>query len=144
MSSTTPTTPLGSTPARGPEAPPNGWATFAGLVLLMNGCFGVMFGLAAILNDTVVTVGGGDGVTIWDFTAWGWILLVIGVLMMITSAGLFAGAGWARWTAVGFAFINALAQFGTISAFPLWSLLVITLDVTVIYQLVARWDLRSW
>jgi hypothetical protein len=139
-------TPLTSRPT-GPstEAGPTGWATFAGVVLLINGCFAVMFGLAAILNDDVVTVGGGTGVTIWDFTAWGWITLVIGVFMILTSAGLFAAAGWARWTAVGFAMLNALAQFGTISAFPLWSLLVVALDITIIYQLVARWDApRGW
>lgn len=145
--STSPTSaPLSSSPT-GPttEAGPTGWATFAGVVLLINGCFAVMFGLAAILNDDVVTVGGGTGVTIWDFTAWGWITLVLGVFMMVTSAGLFAATGWARWTAVAFAVLNALVQFGTISAFPLWSLLVIALDITIIYQLVARWDTpRDW
>src|ERR1700742_2199335 len=114
MSSTSPTSPLTSVPARAPDDGPTGWAVFAGVVLLINGCFGVMFGLAAILNDKVVTVGGEGGVTIWDFTAWGWITLVIGALMMLTSAGLFAAAGWARWVAVGFAVLNALAQFGTI------------------------------
>jgi hypothetical protein len=113
---------------------------FAAVLLLIDGCFSVMYGLAAILNDQVVTVGGGRGVTIWDFTAWGWITLVLGVAMIATAAGLFAGAGWARWTAVGFVMANALAQFGTVSAFPLWSLLLIALDVTIIYQLVVRWD----
>jgi hypothetical protein len=103
-----------------------------------------MFGLAAILNDDVVTIGGDGGVTIWDFTAWGWITLVLGVFMVLTACGLFAAAGWARWTAVGFAVASALAQFGTVSAFPLWSLLVIALDITIIYQLVARWDSRAW
>lgn len=121
----------------------NGWVLFAGIVLFMNGCFAVMYGLAAIINDEVVTVGGGRGVTIWDFTAWGWITLVIGVLMLLTAVGLFVGNPLARWLGVAFAMCNALVQFGTISAFPLWSLLVIALDVVVIYQLVARWD-RGW
>lgn len=144
MSSTTPTTPLSSAPSRAPEPGLSGWAVFAGVVLLINGCFGVMFGLAAILNDKVVKVGGEGGVTIWDFTAWGWITLVIGGLMMIASAGLFAAKGWARWLAVLFASLNALAQFGTISAFPLWALLVIALDIIVIYHLIARWDSGTW
>jgi hypothetical protein len=114
--STAPTpSPLTSRPpGSSTDRAPTGWATFAGVVLLINGAFGVMFGLAAILNDQVVTVGGDDGVTIWDFTAWGWITLVIGVFMILTACGLFAAAGWARWTAVGFAVVNALVQFGTI------------------------------
>ena len=95
---------------------------------------------AAILNDKVVTVGGGTGVTVWDFTGWGWIQLVIGIVMMIVSVGLFTGNGAARWLAVFMAMLSALAQFGIISAFPLWAILVIVLDVVVIYQLVARWD----
>lgn len=143
MSTTSSPTPAPARASGGRE--PTGWAIFAGVVLLVNGCFGVMFGLAAILNDHVVTVGGEGGVTIWDFTAWGWIAMVIGVLMMLTSIGLFAGAGWARWVAVGFAVLNALVQFGTVSAFPLWSLLVIALDITIIYHLVVRWDApRTW
>jgi hypothetical protein len=122
----------------------NGWIAFAGILLFLNGCFGALYGLAAILNDKVVTVGGGTGVTIWDFTAWGWIQLVIGVLMMITAVGLFTGNGAARWLAIGFAMLSALAQFAIISAFPLWGILLIVLDVVIIYQLVVRWDPENW
>jgi hypothetical protein len=118
----------------------NAWIAFAAIVLFLNGCFGALYGLAAVLNDKVVTVGGGTGVTVWDFTAWGWIQMGIGVLMMIVAIGLFSGNGAARWFGVGLAMLNALAQFGIISAFPLWAILVIVLDIVIIYQLVARWE----
>jgi hypothetical protein len=118
----------------------NGWIAFAGIVLFLNGIFGALYGLAAILNDDVVTVGGGTGVTVWDFTGWGWIQLIIGVVMAIVAVGLFTGNGAARWLAVFMAMLSALAQFGIISAFPLWAILVIVLDVVVIYQLVVRWE----
>jgi hypothetical protein len=59
--------------------------------------------------------------------------------MVSTALGLFASRGWARWMAVLFAMVNAFAQFGAASAFPVWSLIVIALDVVVIYQLTARW-----
>ena len=32
-----------------------------------------------------------------------------------------------------------MAHFGTISAFPLWGVLVIAIDITIIYTLTARW-----
>ena len=118
----------------------NGWIAFAAIILFLNGMFGALYGLAAILNDKVVTVGGGTGVTVWDFTGWGWIQLVIGIVMAIVAVGLFTGNGAARWLAVFMAMLSALAQFGIISAFPLWAILVIVLDVVVIYQLVARWE----
>jgi hypothetical protein len=138
-----------STPPVSPSTPPrvsraetgdaSGWVLFAAILLLMSGAFSVMFGLAAIINDEVVTVGGDQGPTIWDFTAWGWITLIIGAVMILTGLGLFAGNRMARWLGVAFATLNALVQFGTISAFPLWSLMVIALDVIIIHQLVARW-----
>ena len=118
----------------------NGWIAFAGIVLFLNGMFGALYGLGAILNDKVVTVGGGTGVTVWDFTGWGWIQLVIGIVMAIVAVGLFTGNSAARWLAIGMAMLSALAQFGIISAFPLWAILVIVLDVVVIYQLVVRWE----
>jgi hypothetical protein len=125
--------------ARNDDVGVNGWQAFAGIVLFLNGVFGFLYGLAAVLNDDVVTVGGGQGVTVWDFTAWGWIHMIVGVLMTGASIGLFMMKGWARFFAIVFCMLNVLIQFGTISAFPLWSLLVIALDVVIIYQLTANW-----
>jgi hypothetical protein len=116
----------------------SGWVAFASIMLFIGGFFGAMWGLAAILNDKVVTVGGA-GVTVLDFTTWGWAQLIVGSIMMATSFALIAGRGWARWTAVFVAVLSAIAQIGAISAFPLYSLMVVTLDVIVIYQLTARW-----
>jgi hypothetical protein len=121
------------------EFEPSGWVTFAAIVLFIGGFFGAMWGLAGILNDEVVSVGG-KGVIVWDFTAWGWAHLVIGCVMMAASFALFAGRGWARWLAVAVATLSAVAQIGSISAFPLYALAVLALDITVIYQLTARWS----
>jgi hypothetical protein len=115
-------------------ARPSGWAAFAGVVLFIAGWLNFFYGLGGILNDEVVTVQG-RGVVIWDFTAWGWIHLVIGVAMVLTSAGLFTGATWGRVGGVVFATLNAIAQIGLITAFPLFSILIIILDVLVIYHL---------
>lgn len=143
------TVPGSANPAVPPPDPPevagagmNGWIAFAAIILFLNGCFGVLYGLGAVLNDDVVTVGGGGGVVVWDFTVWGWITLIIGVLMLITSIGLFTGNGAARWLGVLFALLSALAQFAFVTAFPLWAILVIVLDIVVIYQLVVRWEVR--
>jgi hypothetical protein len=122
---------------RQPE--PGGWTIFAGVVLLIVGALNALWGLAAVLNDDVVTVGG-RGVIVWDFTAWGWIHLIVGVIMVITGAGLLTVQDWARWLAVLFAAVNAILQIGIITAFPLWSLTIIALDVVVIYQLTERWQ----
>ena len=68
------------------------------------------------------------------------IHLILGGLMVCTALGLFGGQGWARWTAVVFVMINAFGQIAWMSTYPLWSVLIITLDIIIIYQLTARWD----
>jgi hypothetical protein len=127
-----------STPAATKDAPIGGWATFAAAVLFLSGMFSGLYGLAAVLNDKVVTVGGG-GVIVWDFTTWGWIHIGLAVLMIGTSVGLFGGRNWARWTAVWLCILNAILQLTIITAFPIWALVVIALDITVMYQLTENW-----
>lgn len=121
------------------ERQPTGWTVFAGVLLLIVGSLDALYGLAAILNNEVVIVGG-QGVIIADITTWGWIHFILGSLVAITGLGLFAGADWARIAAVFFVAVNAVAQIVWFPAAPLWAFLMIILDVTIIYQLTARWE----
>jgi hypothetical protein len=121
------------------ERQPTGWTVFAGALLLIVGSLDALWGLAAILNDDVILVGG-QGVIIADATAWGWIHLILGSIVASSGLGLFAGAEWARWTAIFVVIINAIAQIAWFPAAPLWAFLMILLDVTIIYQLTARWE----
>lgn len=125
-----------------PGAGPNGWLAFASILLFINGLFASFWGLTALLNDEVLSVGG-RGVVIFDFTTWGWITLIIGILLVATSVGLVLGKSAARYLAVVFTTIHALAQFGAITAFPLWSILLISLDVVILYNLFVRWQLTD-
>lgn len=121
------------------ERQPTGWTVFAGCLLLIVGSLNALFGLAAILNDEVVLIGG-EGVILADITTWGWIHLILGSIVACSGLGLFAAASSARWIAVFFVSLNAVAQIVWFPAAPLWAFLIIILDVTVIYQLTARWD----
>jgi hypothetical protein len=108
--------------------------------MLIVGSLDALWGLAGILNDEIVLVGGHGGVIIADVSTWGWIHLVLGSLVAITGLGLFAGAESARWAAIFFVAINAVTQIVWFPAAPLWAFLMIILDVTIIYQLTARWE----
>lgn len=120
-------------------AGPSGWAVFAGIVLVIVGSLNVMYGLVAIFEDEVLTTAGSGRVVVWDLTAWGWVLLLFGSFQLAAGAALFRAAGWARWTAIVLAGLNVIANVGFITVFPLWTLLIVALDVIVIYQLSARW-----
>lgn len=121
------------------ERQPTGWTLFAGVLMLIVGSLDALWGLAAILNDEVVFVGG-QGVIIADVTTWGWIHLILGSIVAGTGLGLFAGAEWARWTAIFFVTINVISQIVWFPAAPLWAFLMIILGATILYQLTARWE----
>jgi hypothetical protein len=55
---------------------------------------------------------------------------------VVTCFGLFGRAGWARVLGVAFAALNATVQLLMMSAFPLWSLALFTMDILIIYGLV--------
>jgi hypothetical protein len=118
---------------------PTGWAIFAATILVMVGFLNFFYGLAAILNDEVVVVGG-HGAIIADLTAWGWVTLILGAILVFAGLGIFAAQGWARWTAVFLAMLNAIAQIGIFPAAPLWAFIVILLDIIIIYNLTVRWE----
>jgi hypothetical protein len=116
-----------------------GWAVFAGIMLFIVGTSNIIFGLTAIFDDQVLTSVGGQ-LIFWDFTTWGWVQLILGVVLLIAAFGLFVGQSWAAMVAIIFAALNAIAQIGWITVYPIWSLIVISIDVIVIYQLTMRWN----
>lgn len=118
---------------------PTGWAVFAGVILFTLGLLNIGWGLAAILEDKNLVVGG-EGVIVLDFTAWGWASLILGVIQFLVAFGLLGAQGWARWAGIFFAALAVIGQIGIVTAFPIWSLIVILLSVLVIYNLAVRWE----
>jgi hypothetical protein len=121
------------------ERQPTGWTVFAGCLLFIIGSLDALWGLAAILNDDVVIVGG-NGAIIADITTWGWVHFILGSIIALTGLGLFAGSSGARMAAIFFVTVNAVAQIVWFPAAPLWSFLIIILDVAIIFQLTVRWE----
>jgi hypothetical protein len=119
----------------------SGWATFAGTIATVAGMFNAFYGLVLLFRDTWVGFTT-RGILMFDTTAWGWILLFIGVVQMAIGAGLLRGAAWARALAVIWAALNAFGQMIVISVNPWWSLVIITLDLLVIYGLTVGVRLR--
>jgi hypothetical protein len=90
------------------------------------------------LNDDVVVVGG-QGAIIADLTTWGWVTMIVAVILAFTGFGLLAGSTAARWAGVFFVTVNAIGQVWIFPAAPLWAFIIILLDVIIIYNLTARW-----
>lgn len=114
-----------------------GWVYFAATMLIMLGSFNAIEGLVAIFNDQYY-VPTRQGLLVFDLTTWGWIHLFVGGLAVIAGVGLFTGAMWARVFGVILAGVNAIAQLAFLSAYPVWAVIVIALDVLVIWALIVH------
>ena len=121
-----------------PGRPLTGWAvggiTFAATMMTMIGIFQIIAGLVAIFDDGFYVVAQNYTFDL-DPSAWGWIHLLLGILLVVAGYGLFAGEAWAVATAILLAVLSAVTNFFFIPYYPFWSLLVIALDVWVIWAL---------
>jgi hypothetical protein len=123
----------------GPEPPRvSGWAVggvaFAGAIMILAGCFQILAGIAAIADDQFFAVTRHYAFDL-DTTAWGWIHLIIGVVVLAAGIGLLGRRAWAGVTAIFLAMVSALSNFFFIPYYPWWALLVIALDVWIIWSL---------
>ena len=107
---------------------------FAASMLVVIGSFQIIAGLAAIINDEFFVKTRHYAFNL-DVTAWGWIHLILGVLLVVTGSALFANKTWAGVTAIGLAMLSAITNFFFIPHYPWWSLLIIALDVWVLWAL---------
>jgi hypothetical protein len=119
----------------------SGWRTFAGVAFYLVGGFNIVGGLAALFKDEVFVVGD-DGLLVADYTAWGWFLLIVGLLQLATGIGIFKGRGWGRLLGVILAALSAMLHIAFLVAFPAFGLATIALAVLVIYGLIVP-DERS-
>jgi hypothetical protein len=118
-----------------------GWIGFAGILMLIIGSIDFFQGLIALFEDQYFVVTP-SGYLVVDLTAWGWIMLIWGVLLVLAGLGLVAGQGWARWFAIVVVSLNFIAQLGFLGngGYSLWSLTAMTLNIIVLYALTARWS----
>ena len=117
-----------------------GWIFFAGVVLLIIGCLNAIEGLVALLKHTVYVIPSHNLVVTTSYNAWGWALLIWGIVMFLAGLGLFAARTWARWFAIIVVVINIIGLFAWFDAFPLWNIFVLALNIIVLYALTARWS----
>ena len=111
-----------------------GWTMFAGIMMILIGVVHAIAGLSGIIKDNFYAVLP-NYVLKFDVTTWGWIHLIGGIVVVLAGFALFSGAVWARTVGVIRASVSALVSFAWIPLYPIWSLVLIAIDVTVIWAL---------
>jgi hypothetical protein len=118
-----------------------GWAVgfimFAGIMMIMVGVFEALQGLVGIFENEFY-VPTRNYLFQFDATAWGWIHLVLGLIVAFAGWGLLSGQTWARIVGITLAALSATANFLFIPYYPFWALLIIAIDVLVIWALAAH------
>ena len=114
-----------------------GFAGFAGIMLIIIGVMDAIQGLVALVNDEFYVVGQ-EWVFEFDVTAWGWIHLILGVVLVASGIGIFSGNVAARTVGVIVAALAAIVNFAWLPYYPIWSIVVIAICVAVIWALTAR------
>jgi hypothetical protein len=111
-----------------------GLALFAGILMVIGGVFHALSGIAALFNDNVY-VATPNYIYAFDITAWGWIHLVLGVLVAFAGVAVVQGQTWGRVVGIMLVGLSLIANFLFLPHYPLWSILIIVLDVAVIWAL---------
>jgi hypothetical protein len=114
------------------------WVDFAGLMLILVGAFHAIQGLVALFRDEVFVVGEHSLVVNVDYTAWGWLHIAWGALAVLVGACLLAGKMWARVIAVIVALLSAITNVAFLPAYPIWSTIMIAVDILVVWAIVVH------
>jgi hypothetical protein len=114
-----------------------GWIIFASVLMILAGIMNATQGLIAVINDEWVVWGNRADLYL-DLSAWGWVHLVVGIVLFLAGVGVLSGNVLARSVAVVVAGVSIVANFLFIPAYPVWALTVIAIDVFVIYALTAH------
>jgi len=108
-----------------------GLVVFAGTLMVVAGVWHALAGIAALLNDNLY-IATPDYVYSLDLTGWGWGHLALGTLVAVTGGAVLMGRTWARMVGIALVALSLVANFLFLPWYPIWSLVIIALDIAVI------------
>jgi hypothetical protein len=123
------------------KQPMTGWILFASIMMVVVGTLDFFEGLVAIIRQHYFVVTPTQ-VIVFDMRTWGWITLIWGIAVALGGLALWSGSGAARWFVIILASLNILEALGWLGAtsYPLWTLVIIGLNVVVVYALTTHWE----
>ena len=111
-----------------------GLSLFAGILMMITGLFNAMEGVVALARNEVYVLTP-RYLFAFDLTTWGWIQIVLGIIVLAAGIGVVTGRLWGRVVGITIAALTMLANFAFIPYYPIWSMLIIALNVFVIWAL---------
>ena len=116
-----------------------GWIFFASVIMIVSGVFSIIWGVVGLVRNEVF-VGRHANVINLDYTAWGWINLILGLVVLLAGASLLTGSRWAGVVAIVLAALSAITNLLVLASSPVWSVVVIACDLLVIFAVTVHGD----
>jgi hypothetical protein len=118
-----------------PEPGGYGWIMYATIMLGLAGTFNVIDGIVGLSKSSFYVANA--HFVFSDLRTWSWIVLLLGVLEILAAFAVLRGSEFYRWLGIGAASVNAIAQLMYLPGYPLWGIAAFTMDLLVVYALVA-------
>jgi hypothetical protein len=115
-----------------------GWVVFASVMMMLLGASHALAGLVALMKDDYYLVRSDGLVLEVSYATWGWVHLILGIVVVVAGVALLRGATWARALTVVVAGLSVIANLAFLAANPLWSAIMVALSILVIYAVTAR------
>jgi hypothetical protein len=117
-------------------------SVLAGVLMIISGAIGFLAGLGMVIKGGFYTFHAGYAY-VWTTRNWGWTELAIGAVVFAAGVCVILGMMWARFVGVILATLSAVASFLIIPYYPLYSIVVIAIDLFIIWALVTRGRQRA-
>ena len=114
-----------------------GWVVFAGIMMIIAGILWTIVGFVAVFNNDWV-VFGREAALFVDISGWGWLHIILGLLMLFAGFLVIQGNLFGRTIAVILAVISIVVNFLWLPVYPIWSIVIIAIDVFVIYAVIVH------
>jgi hypothetical protein len=121
-------------PHRGSTAWTEGTAFVVGMLMVTLGAMQLLESIAALAGDSIF--GKGDDIYGLSLRTWGWIHLVIAVIVLLTGLGIVANRSWGLVLGLCIGFFSAVASFAFLPYYPGWSLVLLALNIWVLWALI--------
>ncbi|MFG3056368.1 hypothetical protein ACGFZP_36180 [Kitasatospora sp. NPDC048239] len=113
-----------------------GWTVLAAVLMIFGGTMAIFEGIAAIAKDDLF-VRTSNYTFQFNLTSWGWIHLILGIVIVLAGCALFTGATWARAVGVVLAGLSLIANFLWLPYYPFWAIVLIAVNIFIIWALCA-------
>lgn len=116
-----------------------GWVYFAGILLVVRAFFQAFLGIVSLMKPSFYVVNDSH-LAVYNYTAWGWVHLIMAVIFLTAGFSLFHGGMWGRVVGVLVAALGLVANLVFLPAHPVWALAAIVIDALILFALVVHGD----